>query len=172
MSGPGTVRVETLTADDWRLLRRLRVDALRDSPASFVGSPDAESAVPEDEWRRRAGRGWAVARSTERTSEGDDDAVAVFQVSSAPEEFGADCWVSGWWVAPAARGAGVTRTMLRWLDEECARRGWRVQGLGVWADNTAALAAFGRLGFTAAGDVMVSERYAGRLWWRMLRESA
>ena len=69
------------------------------------------------------------------------------------------------------RGQGTFRALFNFVDQLCESKGWERAGLGVWADNFAAIAAYRALGFTEAGEKKPSERHPGRFYIHMVRES-
>ncbi|SOD70993.1 ribosomal protein S18 acetylase RimI-like enzyme [Jatrophihabitans sp. GAS493] len=145
------IEVRVLTADDWRLWRALRRDALRESPGAF-GSTLAEwsgRGDTEDRWRARLD---------------DVEFNAVLLLDSVPVGMasgtrpGADGMVEliSLWVAPSARGLGVgdaavaavlqwVAAGLQWAGAEPAVR------LSVKAGNSKAIALYRRHGFVPAG---------------------
>jgi len=137
------IEVQQLGADDWRLWRQLRLEALADSAAAF-SSTFAQWTGPgdtEERWRARfsnvpfnvvllfdgalAGMVAAYVRA--------DDSVELISL----------------WVAPFARGHGVAdaavRAVLGWADPRDAV-------LSVKADNKPAIALYQRHGFVDAGQ--------------------
>ena len=155
--------VRALTASDWELLRSARVAALTDSPESFGGDPDEEAAWPRERWTDSLVEArWGIA--TEPSGP-----IALLGVRPAADAYDCDCWISSWWVAPSARGQGASDALLEWVDELCLTQGWQRQGLGVWAENQRAQAAFARLGFVVDGDPRPSTHFPGRWYVRMLR---
>jgi GNAT superfamily N-acetyltransferase len=137
--------IRALTADDWRMLRDLRLRALEDSPDSFRPTFEESSTLPEEYWR-----GWAAGRP------GALQAWAAFRgalpagIVSATMRDGAGKF-GALWVAPDERGEGLGRrlveTACEWL-EACGAS--RIE-LDVTEGNPAA-ALYERLGFVATGD--------------------
>jgi ribosomal protein S18 acetylase RimI-like enzyme len=136
------IEVQYLGADDWRLWRQLRLEALTESPAAFgetlarwTGTGDTE-----ERWRARFS---SVPLNV------------VLRLDGAPAGMvgawvGADDIVEliSMWVAPFARGSGVAdaavRAVLSWADP-------REVVLSVKVDNAAATALYQRHGFVDAG---------------------
>lgn len=52
----GGITVRGFTADEWELLRTLRLAALIESPAAFASTRKEEAELPEHVWRQRASR--------------------------------------------------------------------------------------------------------------------
>ena len=159
----GEFSVRALTSADWADLRAARVAALEDSPESFGGDARVEAAQAESVWvDSLTEASWAVI-------DGPAGPMGLIGVRAARDVEDCDCWISSWWVAPSARGAGAVEALLAWADARCAGRGWRRQGLGVWVENERAQRAFARLGFAADGGPRASTHFPGRRYVRMLR---
>lgn len=153
--------VDALGPDDWKVLRAVRLAALIDSPEAFAADAASERAEDEAGWRARLTDGdWAAVRR-------DGVVVGVLAVSVPAPHDAADAWVHSWWIAPEARGAGAARAMLAWCLDLGRQRGWTRIGLGVWAENTSAIAAFAALGFDAQ-EPRPSSRYEGRHYVAMV----
>lgn len=157
------VVVVTLTEDDWATLRDLRLRSLTDSPQWFAATLAEESAFDETAWRELLRDGdWSAAFV-------DAQAVGIMGVTPT-DRHDCDCWMHGSWVEPRFRNRGITRDLLTWLDRLSRERGWRRQGLGVWPENTDAIAVWERLGFSAHGQPLPSRRRSGQLYLAMRRE--
>jgi GNAT superfamily N-acetyltransferase len=141
------VRVSRIKADEWSLLRDLRLRSLLDAPEAFGQRYESAAAEPEAEWRstaRAAAKGdrraWFFAR--------DDDAAAteigLVQARRRPPN---DCLVFSMWVAPAARRSGVGRALIdaaaTWAS------GWGADRIVLWVTgaNESATRFYDRLGF-------------------------
>ncbi len=145
------------------MLKALRLTALVDSPEAFVPDVDGERASGEAEWRDRiASDDWAVARL-------GGEPIGLLAVTVPDARHAADGWIHSWWIAPEARGRGVSRAMLDWTLRLCRERGWSRLGLGVWVENTDAIAAFTAMGFVGQ-DPRPSSRYPGRRYVAMFRD--
>jgi GNAT superfamily N-acetyltransferase len=162
------VTVRQLGGDEWSTLRALRLRALTDSPQSFASTFDEEVQFDEAAWRRElVADHWCAAIAAETAPV----PMAVALMGVAPtDRHGCDCWIHGCWVDPRFRRQGLTRRMVDWLDELSMQRGWLRQGLGVWPDNTEAIAAWERLGFSIHGAPLPSRRRPGKTYVAMLRD--
>lgn len=63
------------------------------------------------------------------TIDGKD--IAMINVENLVGDFGATCWLGGFWSNPKYRGSGAVRAIFSYMDSVATRRGWMVQGLGV-----------------------------------------
>ena len=160
------VSVEELSPDEWARLRHLRIASLMESPDSYGADLETEEMLTEDEWRSR----FETHDHLVAMIDGKD--VGVLSVENLDGDFGATCWIGGCWVDPRFRGKGVMRALIGYLDDHSAERGWVVQGLGVFAENEAAIASYQHLGFVRQGELQPSRRRPDRLYQRMIRNPA
>lgn len=141
-----------IKAQEWSLLKELRLRSLLDAPEAFGQKFDTAAAEPDSEWRSAARaaadgdrRAWFVAR--------DDDPNAtelgLVQARRRPPN---DCLVFSMWVAPAARRSGVGRALIDAAAEWA--RGWGAQRIVLWVTgmNESALRFYERLGFRVLTD--------------------
>ena len=163
---PHTITCVELHADDWARLRDIRLKALVDSPHAFGGTYENESAFDEDRWRIE------FLKQTYVISSVDGVDAAMMYVENLEGDFGATCWIGGCWSDPDFRGTGLMRAMFEFLDNQGKERNWPVQGLGVWTDNNAAIAAYEKLGFVEMGGPQASTRQPGKFYQRMIRKTA
>ncbi|GAB2979651.1 GNAT family N-acetyltransferase [Nocardioides montaniterrae] len=152
-------------ADEWRELRDLRLQALRDPIASkaFVATYDEEAAQPDRFWIDRAA-GNAEGEASYQAIALDGDRL-IGCVVGLRERAGDVDWAGvpvahdgvllvGVYVAPEGRGTGL---LGRLVDDV---HGWaRSEGLGrsrlqVHAENPRAQAAYAKLGFAFTGETV------------------
>lgn len=143
------VRIRLLSPDDWRELRAVRLEALRESPWAFGSTYARESAFTEADWRRRlSGDGASFLAYLP-----DDPATAVgisggFVEESTPET----ARLVSMWVRPAVRGSGVADALVRAvLDWSMARGATRVH-LWVTAPYARARRCYERHGFVLTNE--------------------
>jgi len=141
---PG-VRVDVLTPAEWKILQKIRLEALRESPQAFLSNYDLEFRWAEDDWRRMLVNAlWVVARQGRRTiglacSNPDRDRPEV-------------CHLESVWVTPPHRKLGVTRALVDFVKDIERRAG--VVELLVWVleGNHDARMVYERLGFRFTGE--------------------
>ena len=155
--------VELLTPDQWERVRAIRLRALGDSGHAFGGTLEAESVEDENSWRNKFERLDFLIASVD----GVDAAMLYIEVLKG--DFGATCWIGGCWSDPQFRGKGLMRAMFTYIDEQ--EKDWKIQGLGVFADNYNAIAAYEKLGFVKMGEDTESTRKPGLFYQRMIRKS-
>jgi GNAT superfamily N-acetyltransferase len=149
LTGPVTAvtwNVRVLSALEWRLLRRARLDALTDAPYAFSSDYRNEAAQTEQDWRRMFdATTWLVALR------GPSDVIGLLGSAREPDQPGAR-HVESIWVAPDHRRGGVLRSLLRVLAERERLSGVGDLALWVLEDNHDARRAYARLGFRSTGE--------------------
>jgi len=130
---------------EWRLLRDLRLAALRDAPGAFGSTLEREASFADEQWGPwLAPLRWFVAELEGR---------AVGLVAAGPiEDRPGRCEVLSMWVAPGARRQGAGAALLGAVREWAARRGAGALVLGVADGNEGARRFYEELGFTPTGD--------------------
>jgi GNAT superfamily N-acetyltransferase len=118
-----------LTADDWQILRDLRLRALADAPESFLGDLPAEGAYDEKHWRQEASRNvWLVA-----TLETRNVGLAKLNVQSAD-----GLHLEALWVDPSERRRGIGTQLVSALEDIAATTGVRQLKLWIFTENDSA----------------------------------
>lgn len=115
-----TTELRVIGADDWRLLRDVRLRALADAPTAFGATLGQAERLTDDEWRSRAGNGSRTLVAVE-----DDEGVAMGG-AFAPDDR-ATVFVWGMWTAPAARCRGLSGRILDDLVAWCRPRSEEVR---------------------------------------------
>ena len=154
-----------LSPDEWQRYRDIRLASLLENPEAFGGKYDDEKLFDRERWLADFAKHSVLVASVSET-----DSAMMF-VENLDGDFGASCWIGGCWSNPNQRGKGLLRAMFNYLDDQAFQRGWQVQGLGVWQDNFAAIAAYEKLGFIAMGEPQPSSRQPGKFYQRMIRKS-
>jgi len=150
-SSQDEINVRRIGIDDWRLWRKLRLDALAEAPYAF-GSTLADwqgKGDTEIRWRGRlADVPLNIIAEWRKTSAG-------MASSTAPNAEGSVELLS-MWVAPFARGRGVgdllVNAVMEWAREQQASK----VVLAVFEGNERALALYRRHGFVDAGAIVVT----------------
>jgi len=148
-------RIRSTTSADWREIRELRLEMLRDTPLAFGETFDTALAHDEAEWTMRGERG-----TTEHS-------IAVVAITTSGRWIGTmggyipdaatGPLLVGVYVAPDFRGgvAGVTDALLSRIEDWARTESGRLT-LHVHEHNDRARAAYERRGFAATG---VTEPY-------------
>ncbi|MFJ8624599.1 GNAT family N-acetyltransferase [Kitasatospora sp. NPDC093550] len=148
--------VRRITAEEWRELRELTLEALRDSPGAFNLSYAGTAARSEDDWRQQTAAEATAGSHATFTARGEDGAwVGLAGVEPVPGVPDTVC-VRSVYVAPAHRGAAgpaaeLVRATIRHARDHTDAR-WLT--LGVNESNGRALAFYRRLGFEDTGKVI------------------
>lgn len=140
--------VRRLGADDWPLLRDVRLRALADSPTAFASTLEREEAFDDTVWRDRM-----HPRTGLKTIVLDgEEPVGLIGGYVAPDADDRSVEVVSMWVAPTARRRGVgsllVADVLGWADAV----GRPYVQLWVVADNDAARRLYQRHGFALTGQ--------------------
>ncbi len=138
-------RVRVLDEADWPVCRDLRLEALRQSPESFVANYDDEKQYDENAWRERLRQGrWLV-------SELDGKTVGLVGLVLHDEdpELGE---IYGLWVAPEARGNRVARGLVQAAADQARADERRRLYFWVGSDNGPAVAFASAFGFRPTSE--------------------
>ena len=142
--GESTRSLKLLAPKDWRLLRAVRLSALRDSPRAFTSSYAEEGKWDESQWRQVLETAiWVVASEAEKVI-GLAKSVCDLETSTRHLE--------SVWVAPKHRRCGVFRELLHALAEREREMGGLDLQLWVLEDNHVARQAYEALGFESTGE--------------------
>ncbi|MFJ5228699.1 GNAT family N-acetyltransferase [Kitasatospora sp. NPDC088391] len=158
--------IRPVAAEDWALVKSLRLDALQDPLAgiAFLETYEAALARPDEFWQQRAAGGWGevVSRQfvAERADGGWDGSVTVLieraggnDVLGEPTDVD-QAHLVGVFVRPEQRGTGLARELfaaavefVHGLADPAVSR----VRLFVHQDNTRAEAFYRRIGFAPSG---------------------
>jgi GNAT superfamily N-acetyltransferase len=145
--------IRRTTPDDWRQVRELRLEMIRDTPAAYVETLEQAEAHDEAEWRLRGARGHA------------EHGISIVAVAPSgrwvatmggfvPDAASGPLLV-GVYVAPDVRGreVGLADAMLTTIEDWARTEGDRLT-LHVHEDNARARAFYLRRGFVATGRTL------------------
>lgn len=158
-----SVDLTLLSENDWARYRDIRLAALAHDESAFGGDYDSESQFSEAQWRQKAQQYVGLLAAIDGTDCG------FMTVENLKGDFGATCWVGSCWVNPKFRQRGILRSLFTFADSFSEERNWGVQGLGVWIDNSGAIAAYENIGFARMGEPQESTRKPGLYYQRMIR---
>jgi RimJ/RimL family protein N-acetyltransferase len=153
------VEIRRQTPDDWRVVKRVRLAALREAPSAFGSSHEHERVLTAAQWRSWIG------------TEGIGEGKAIFVAYDGTEAVGmvgafhetkASVMLIAMWVAPGARGSGIGRRLAQTVLDWAVEVGARTVTLWVADDNLAAIALYVATGFTPTGKGRPSRRAADR----------
>jgi len=137
------VTVRRATADDWELVRDVRLAALQEAPHAFGSTYARERDFDEATWRGRLSN---PDGPTFLAFKGDT-AVGIDGVHTE----GGDRILVAMWVAPSARRTGVGEALTNAVCDWVRAQGDSRVYLGVAEDNEPARRLYERLGFEMTG---------------------
>ena len=135
-----------LSDNDWNVLRRLRLSALRDSPAAFLSTYWQEASWTEEDWKAETKRGdWLVGLVGE-------DAVGLLGATPGPDIAETERYLSYLWVTPSYRRRGMAKALINRMLDCLDREGVTRVFLWVLGENEVAYDFYGGLGFVTTGE--------------------
>jgi len=137
---------ETVTGD-WRALRDIRLEALRDAPAAFGSTYEREVFRPEAHWRDRIARGGMFLAFVPEVS-----AAAPAGLIGGYQEDPVTMELVSMYVRPRARGRGVGEALVATVINWAAERNAASVHLWVTEANAHARVLYERCGFTLTGE--------------------
>lgn len=141
-------RARVLTEADWQLVRDLRLEALRESPDSFVASHDDESQRDEEFWRERTRRAtWIVAER-----DGKARGIVGLGPHSEDPDDSENAEIFGLWVSPQTRRNRVGQDLVRAGVEQAVADDRRRLYFWVGSDNGPAVAFASANGFRPTSE--------------------
>jgi RimJ/RimL family protein N-acetyltransferase len=150
--------VRPLTPDDYEELRAIRLEALRDNPASFAADADQEACYSKEEWLARL----ATAVSFGGFVDGRLCGLVVYSRPKSPKlAHTAD--LGAMYVRDQARGTGLADAMIEALIGHATTEVEQIK-LTVNAENARAIKFYERHGFRAIGRIPRSLNIAGRYY--------
>jgi GNAT superfamily N-acetyltransferase len=149
MAAPNLV-IRTTREADWREVRALRLEMLRDTPLAFLETLEHAESVDEQVWRARARRGETPGQTSVVAIE---NGRWVGQMGGYIPDTATGPMLVGVYVTPNRRGesAGVTRALLTEIERWALDQGRPTLRLEVHEDNPRARRFYEKLGFVLTG---------------------
>jgi ribosomal protein S18 acetylase RimI-like enzyme len=142
----GMVLVREITADDWELMRDVRLAALAEAPSAFGSTYAREADFTEERWRGRISeRSVTFFAHEERADAAPAGLVGVYVEDG-------DAELVSMWVRPSARGLGVGAALVEAAAVWAKTRDFGALFLWVTESNAPAVRLYERLGFTPTGE--------------------
>lgn len=139
------LRLRPSTRRDWRALRDLRLEALRDTPSAY-GSTYAES-------KRRSWREWKEFASSANSFVAERESRFVAMARGGwNEERPGTAWLYGMYVTPAERGTGLAERLVERVVQWARSEGFDALYLQVGAAEARARAFYRKVGFVETGE--------------------
>jgi ribosomal protein S18 acetylase RimI-like enzyme len=142
----GMVLVREITADDWELMRDVRLAALAEAPSAFGSTYAREADFTEERWRGRISERSVTFFAHEETADAAPAGLAGVYVEDGEAE------LVSMWVRPSARGLGVGAALVEAAAAWATTRDFGALFLWVTESNAPAVRLYERLGFTPTGE--------------------
>lgn len=142
--------VRRIEPHEWPSYRAVRLRALRDSPDAFGSTLEAERALPDTFWSRRLAGATLDNDAPLWAMNGEEVCGLVWGKRDAHDAALAHLFQM--WVAPAARGRGTGRALLRAALDWAVGAGVRRVRLGVTVGDSPASRLYASHGFVAVGE--------------------
>jgi ribosomal protein S18 acetylase RimI-like enzyme len=140
-------QVSPIPAAEPGILRRLRLDALRDSPDAFLHTLKQEESYGEADWAAEFTRGHWYAGFHRGTPVG---LLGTTREDGMPSH---ECYLEFMWVHPDHRRTGMALRMLHEVLRRLRLAGVRTAFLWIMDSNSAAEALYKGIGFVGTGIV-------------------
>lgn len=140
------VLVREITADDWELMRDVRLAALAEAPYAFGSTYAREAAFTEERWRGRISERSVTFFAHEETADAALAGLAGVYVEDGEPE------LVSMWVRPSARGLGVGEALVEAAAAWAKTRDFGALSLWVTESNVPAVRLYERSGFTPTGE--------------------
>jgi GNAT superfamily N-acetyltransferase len=141
------VEVRQLRVGEWRELRELRLEALRDAPDAFATTLAEATARTDERWQADAARGSGTGHPT-FVAEADGRLVGMVTVFTTD----ATAELTQMFVRGTSRGDGVGRTLVDAVVAWASAAGFPSVELGIAHGNAAAERLYGTCGFGRTGE--------------------
>lgn len=142
----GMVLVREVTADDWELMRDVRLAALAEAPYAFGSTYAREVAFGEAQWRGRINDRAVTFFAYDELDDATPAGLAgVYVEDSTPD-------LVSMWVRPGFRGRGVGEALIEATASWAKARSFAALFLWVTESNTPARGLYARSGFTPTGE--------------------
>lgn len=134
-----------IAADDWQLMRDVRLTALADAPYAFGSTYAREVAFTEAQWRGRIDERSVTFLAYDESDDVTPAGLAgVIVEDSAPD-------VVSMWVRPSFRGRGVGASLIEATSSWAKAHSFPTLFLWVTESNAPARRLYERCGFTLTG---------------------
>lgn len=155
--------ISIILPDQWRILKSLRLDALKDSPNAFLGNYDRESEWSPSQWRAECAASTWVSATVVETLVG----VAKLARANDPD---VTLHIESMWVNPGWRRRGIAQVLVGKLEILAREQGEEILGLWTFDGNESARRLYLRLGFHPVGEkgnrqLITSSSEPGSLIW-------
>ncbi len=152
MKRTGPISIQPLTPDVWQLHKSVRLAALADAPYAFTTQLADVAERSDEEWAGITYRRAQDPNGITYFAFVDDEPCGM--AACVLTELGAEMLAV--WVAPQRRRQGVAEAMVDYARAWALARGADQLVVGVYTDNTGAIALYRRVGFVDTGEQRVT----------------
>jgi ribosomal protein S18 acetylase RimI-like enzyme len=150
------VVIREVLADDWMVMRDIRLEALREAPYAFGSTYAREAPLTEGQWRGRISDRAVTYLAYLPAIAGPAGIAGVYVEDGASEDLdsGEDssrAELISMWVRPSARGRKVGEALIEATAAWATANGFDRLSLWVTESNEAARGLYERCGFTPTG---------------------
>jgi ribosomal protein S18 acetylase RimI-like enzyme len=135
---------------EFELYRRIRLEALKESPAAFLSKYEDAILRTDESWIAQSD-GLALAEDRCGCLAFDGDSPIGISALYGTRENAGEMELMQVWVAPGHRGQGIAGRILAWLSDWARARGVARIVLHSWKGNAAANAFYRKAGFAVCG---------------------
>ncbi|WP_314175107.1 GNAT family N-acetyltransferase [Streptomyces winkii] len=167
-----TYKIRAVLAEDWELLRELRLAGLADPVASVAFNETYENAAAQGDefWRRRAAQGSQGLLAETFIGEDEEDGGRWVGSATVLDE-GESAHVVGVYVRPEHRGTGLADELFRAVEEWACERPYVTRMLlHVHEHNPRAEAFYRRIGYVHTGAFVSDPKAPVLKEYEMVRE--
>jgi ribosomal protein S18 acetylase RimI-like enzyme len=152
--------VKRLTANDWDVLREIRLTALSESPDMFLHTYEQEEQYDDSRWHSEFARGeWYVGVDVPESPDRPVSVLGITRETGTPTH---QCFLEYVWVAPEFRRRGFAFTMIRQVLGNLYSASVRTVFLYVLDGNDRAMRLYKRIGFVDCNYSQPLEARPGR----------
>jgi GNAT superfamily N-acetyltransferase len=141
------VLVRETTAEEWKVLRDIRLEALQDAPEAFGSTYADQAALEEADWRRAISRGGTFLAYVR-----EENTAKPAGLVSGDLEHPNTVQLMSMWVRPQARGDGVGEALIDAVINWAKARNAASVHLWVIETNKYARMLYDRCGFSPTGE--------------------
>lgn len=165
-------KIRAVRAEDWELLRELRLAGLADPVASVAFNETYQSAAAQNDefWRRRAAQGVQGMLAETFIGEDTEDSGRWAGCVTVLDE-GESAHVAGVYVRPVHRGTGLAEGLFRAAEEWACERPYVMRMLlHVHENNPRAEAFYRKVGYVRSGGFVSDPKAPVLREYEMVRE--
>jgi GNAT superfamily N-acetyltransferase len=141
----GGMVVREVSADEWEMLRDVRLAALKEAPYAFGSTYAREAPFTEEQWRGRLSSRTVTFFADVAEDTGPAGLAGVYVENSVAD-------LVSMWVRPSARGRGVGAALIGAAADWAKARDHDTLYLWVTESNATARRLYERCGFTPTGE--------------------